>query len=355
MKSPLINNVIKIIAGMFAAGLVVIGLFLSSERIIHYQNNFTRNYPPHSAEPVNELDLKFNSYYIAGQAANKIYLGNYTAPLKILEIDTTLKNQHKIQIELNQKNLPFRRPQIRIQDSTFVVFEGIAPYIFIGNTKNWTANIIMNSGRYFSQLKIIDANNVVIRYMKPNSGESILGTLNLRDTTNIKYNPNILQKQIDGVLDVEGALVYNKKLNKIIYNYRYRNQFFVVNPSNLNVDFIGKTIDTVSKAQIELVQIKNTTMKTFAKKPLVVNKIAATNDDWFFINSLVPGKYEQDKIWKIASIIDVYNLKTNTYRSSFPIYNKDNKRAKDFIVVNNQLFALIGTKIVRYKLRSHIE
>ena len=124
---------------------------------------------------------------------------------------------------------------------------------------------------------------------------------------------------------------------------------------NLKIEYSGKTIDTITKAQINLVQIKNTSLKTFANKPLVVNKLAATDNDWLFVNAMLLGKNEEESLWKIASIIDVYNLKTNTYRSSFPIYNSKNKRVKDMLVTNNQFFALIGNKLVRYKLRSHIE
>lgn len=344
--------IILLICTVFGAGVVIL-FFNLSEHMIHYENKFIRRFPQHVAQEIHQADLSYNSYYFAGSYNDKIYLGNYTAPLQVMELDSTLKIRKIHHIKLKQQHLAFRSPQIRVKDQSFFVFEGIVPYIFKGNTTNWKAYLRINSGYYFSHLEPIDSVNMAIRYMKPKRGESLMGTLNLSDTTKVKYAPLLLQKQFDGIFDTDGSFHFNSQLNKIVYVYLYRNQYIVSDP-DLNLDYRGNTIDTISRAQIKLAKLKNSNMKTFSKPPLIVNKLIAMEGNLLYVNSALPGLYESEDIWKTASIIDVYDLTNKTYRSSFPIYNIGDKKLKSMCVSNNYLYALIGEKIVCYKLRKHL-
>lgn len=342
---------------LFTSALIGVGvvfyLFHLSEEITHYQNKFIRRYPQHVAQEVYQADLIYNSYYFAGSGNGNIYLGNYTAPLQIMVLDSTLAKRTTYNIELKEKDLPFNSPQIRVQDAYFFVFEGIAPYVFKGNIKDWKASLKINSGYYFSQLEPIDFVTMAVRYLTPKSGENLIGTLNLSDTTKVAYGSNLLQKQFDGIFDTDGSLHFNQELNRIIYVYRYRNEFIVANPL-LQLAYRGNTIDTVSTAHIRLVQKENSNMKTFAEPPLTVNKVSAVSDDLLYVNSALPGLYESDNIWKIASIIDVYDLTDASYRSSFPVYDINNKKMKSMLVSGHFLYALIGNNIVCYELLKHL-
>ncbi|MHB1146951.1 MAG: hypothetical protein ACYC01_05075 [Lutibacter sp.] len=337
---------------IFGVG-VIIQLFNLSEDIIHYQNRFIRRFPQHVAQEVHQTDLVYNSYYFAGIGDGKIYLGNYTAPLQMMVLDSTLKEKKIYNIELMEQNLPFQAPQLRVLGDHFFVFEGIVPYIFKGNISNWKASLRINSGYYFSQLEPMDSVNMAIRYLTPKSGESLIGALNLTDTTKATYGANLLQKQFDGIFDTDGSLLFNRSLNRLVYVYRYRNEYIVADPF-LNLDYRGNTIDTVSQAQVRLAQVKNSPMKTFAEPPLIVNKTTAVDGNLLYVNSLLPGLYESENIWKIASIVDVYDLTDKTYRSSFPVYHIGDKKMKSMLVSGNLLYALIGQKIVCYKLLEHL-
>lgn len=346
-------KIILLLICTFFGTAIMILFFNFSEHIIHYQNKFIRRFPQHIAQEIHQTDLIYNSYYFAGSGEGKIYLGNYTAPLQVMVLDSTLKTKKIYHIELKQKHLPFRSPQIRVLGQNFYVFEGIVPYVFKGSITNWKASLRINSGYYFSQLEPMDSVNMAIRFMKPKRGESLMGALNLSDTTKVKYAPSLLQKQFDGIFDTDGSFHFNGQLNKIIYVYLYRNQYIVSDPK-LNLDYRGNTIDTVSRAQIKLAKLKNSSMKTFAEPPLTVNKSSAVEGNLLYVNSVLPGLYESEEIWKTASIVDVYDLTDKTYRSSFPIYNIGDKKLRSMLVSNNHLYALIGEKIVCYKLRGHL-
>jgi len=347
-----VKILVLIICGIFGVGTMAL-LFVISENITHYQNRFIRRFPQHVAEEVHQTDLSYNSYYFAGSGNGKIYLGNYTAPLQVMVLDTALQRKTVCHIKLKQRNLPFRGPQIRVNGKDFYVFEGMVPYVFKGAISDWSASLRINSGNHFSQLTPIDSVNMSVRYLSPKNGENIIGILNLIDTAKAKYNTSLLQRQFDGKFDTDGNLLYNSSLNRIVYVYLYRNQYIVVQP-NLKLDYRGKTIDTVSHADIQLIRLKNSNQKTFAVPPLVVNKLSAVAGKLLFVNSELPGMYESEDLWKRASIIDVYDLTDQTYRSSFSVYKIAGKKMKAMLVYENKMYALIDQKIVCYKLREYI-
>lgn len=342
-----------LVFSILSGGILMITLFNFSEDIIHYKNKFIRRFPQHVAQEIYKIDLNFNSYYFAGSSNGKLYLGNYTAPLKMLVFDTVTKTTEKFKIDLKQKNLPFSGPKIRVFKNDFFVFEGTVPYVFKGSVSNWQAGLRINSGYFFSHAEPMDSTNLAIRYLVPKSGESALGNLNLADTTKAKFDKSLLEKQFDGIFDTDGSLLYNQQLKRIIYVYYYRNEYFVIKP-DLKLDYKGNTIDTISHAQVSLIQYKNSKMKTFAKPPLTVNKTIATYGNLLYVNSLLPGLYENEKLWRTASMIDVYDLSTKSYRSSFPIYDVGGKKVKAMLVYGSFFYALIDDQLVCYKLRNYL-
>lgn len=345
------KTVVLFLGGSLGILTVVIG-YQFSEDIIHHHNNFVRRFPQHYATPVDKIDLGFNSYYFAGYGDGTIYLGNYTTPLQILEIDENLKNKQEHRIELNDLTLPFNRPQVSVNPPHFYFYEGAVPYVFSGMIYDWKAMLRLNSGTYFTMVEPVDANKLVVRFVEQKSVESVIGTVTLQDTIR-HYGKGILEKQFDGIFDTDGLLSYNKDLGKLIYVYYYRNEFIVFD-EDLVVESRGNTIDTTTQATLELSEIKSKNIVTYTKPPLTVNRIIASSGERLYVNSTLPGQFEDLKVWKIASIIDMYDLRDNSYLSSFYLYDESGKKVKSFIVSGSYLFALVDTKLVKYKLKGDI-
>src|SRR5690606_18655277 len=78
--SSIPSTLLKSFIPDFITVAIVILLFLSSEHIIKKENNFTRRFAQHPITKDTSFNLGANSYYFAGFANNKIYLGNYTSP-----------------------------------------------------------------------------------------------------------------------------------------------------------------------------------------------------------------------------------------------------------------------------------
>lgn len=332
---------------------IVVALFLLSENIVHYHNKLTRRFPHAPIHQVAISDLKLNSFYFAGVDSTHIYLGNSTAPLLMTTLNSHLIQTEQKMIDLNRKDLPFKGATISVKSPYFFVFDGTVPCIFRGKINDWKANLVHQKGEYFTTALPIDSTSVAVSTNSSITGDNVLGIIEFGQRSKTILNPKILQKQLDGVFDTDGHLLYSEGMKKIIYIYVYRNQFTVAD-KNLKIDARGTTIDTITQAKLSIAKDIKYQQRQFSQPPLYVNKNSAVYNNLLFVNSVIPGRFEDDRMWKEASIIDVYDLRKKSYVLSFCIYNYNGKKMKNFIVNNDYLYALIGNHIIGYKIDGKI-
>lgn len=333
---------------ILAAFSIVIVLYSLSENIVHYHNTLTRRFPHTPLQQKSNIDLRVSSYYIAGTGPDRIYLGNTTAPLLITVVNDKLQVIEKKLIEIEPKNYIFHGLSIIVQPPYFFVTDGTVPVIYGGKISDWRTQMLKEGGEYFAAAAVIDSVSLAVRTHSSKTGESILGVVHTQ-SGNTTLNPSLLQKQFDGVFDLDGQLHYNPQLRQIIYLYAYRNQYAIAD-NNLKLIKRGNTIDTISKAKIKVVSVKDRHIRKLAAPPLFVNRSSAVSGYRLFVNSAVPGKFEKDALWKSASIIDVYDLRDGSYQYSFCIYDIEGKKARSFTVQGNQLYALIGRRLFHCRL-----
>ena len=331
---------------------VVYFLFLWSEKIMQYHNTFVRRFPHFPAVFEKEIQLTSDIFYFAGADSNKIYLGNYAAPLKVVELDAE-GNLINHSIKLNHKNLPFTSIQVKVVAPHFFLVDGNVPAVFQGKIKDWNAKFIMMGKSYFSFIQPIDSMTLIFRATLNSTKTNTLGRITISDTNFLKFSPQLIQMQIDGVFDTDGQLFFDTYSNRVVYVYAYRNEYIVAD-NDLNLIHRGNTIDTVSQAKLTVVKVKSNGETKLAAPPLLVNKASAVYRNLLFINSQLPGQFENLEMWKNASIIDIYDASAKKYLSSFYIYDLGRKKLKNFYVNGNHLYALIDDKIVIYKLRKSI-
>lgn len=350
-KTSFFKPLIQITTITLISSVTVIVLYLLSEEEIHRNNSFIRRYPHHPITNIKGVLINYNSYYIAGFSHNKIYLGNTTAPLHLLSIDTTLTEQKPIRLKLNgSKKYPFSSIQVKVTPSNFYLSDGSVPIIYKGENFNWVANPIFNDKTNFTQLEPTSDNNFVFRGNNKQTGEHILGRITISTPTQTSHFTNILQKKIDGVFDTDGQLLYNHQLHKILYVYYYRNSF-VIAETNFKNSYQGKTIDTVSQVPMKFAYTKSNTEKKFAKQPPKIQKYATTYGKYLFTKSDRLGKYESENRLKEASIIDVYDIEKHTYEFSFYLYHYKNEPIKEFKIYRNLIVGLTNNHIVIANLK----
>lgn len=353
------RNVKKRIAALIAIALlssVLLGvMYITSERIMHHENPFIRTFITGSAERSADKMLHNTSLYFAGTDGTTIYVGDSRAPLQIFAFDTLLKTQKHYTIKLEDDRFPFKRVQVQVADSLFYVFDGTVPIIFKGKVSDWKANITMRTNDiYFMNAKAMDNSEILLKQYQANRQETVLARLSIREEVHLNYSQNLLQKQKDGLFDVDGMMLYSPESRNITYLYYYRNQFIVAD-NKLNLIYRGHTIDTNKVANLKVSYDTDSGKKQLASPGNAINKIAAVRDNLLFVNSTVRGRYESEKMWETASIIDVYDLKANTYLSSFYIYNWKEAKLRDMMLLKSGLFVLVGHTIQRYELGKELE
>lgn len=327
----------------------VIVLFVSSEEIIHHDNPFIRRYPLHPVEFSNAMDLKINSYYLAGFTGGRIYLGNHSNPLHIESADKNLRNKLINRISFDPGQIPFKSVIITVRDSYFYLSDGSVRKIFRGSLKDWKINKELKGVPYFTLALPVDSATVVFRSNNAKNAANVLGIFNEGNRPAINYNKDLLESQLDGIFDTDGTLMYSKELKKIVYLYYYRNGYIVAT-KNGTLEHRGTTIDTVKHAKIKVTTLDNGNQHVMSSPPFVVNSQAAVCKNLLFVHSKIKGQYESDRLWESSFIIDVYDLRTNSYIMSFPVYHTASKILNSLLVTPTHLYAIIGNDLVVYEI-----
>ncbi|MCK0131586.1 hypothetical protein MWU59_08730 [Flavobacteriaceae bacterium F08102] len=338
-----------VIISLLSSGFVI-GLYLVSNHSIHQNNPFIRSYPHHPITRNFELNIQYNSYYIAGYVNDKLYLGNTTAPLHLIEVNLKTKDTTHITIKIDQTDLPFRSVRVKLSSPHFFVMDGYVPAIFRGTIGNWEARLWMKEKFHFSNAIPIDTNKVFISSNA--TRQTVLGYIEKNKNFNIHLDSHLLEPQIDSVFSVDGTMIISQDQKYLGYVYYYRNQYTIMD-SQLDILTKNSTIDTLQTANIELSTFSNGGITTLKNRPTVVNLSAALFKNLILINTTRLGKNDEAKMLDQASIVDVYNWQNQTYEFSFYLYNKGKKHAREFAVYDNYLVALVDNELDVYNIETN--
>ena len=339
--------IIRSVLPTLAAVSVVTGLFLSSEHIIKKENNFIRRFGQHPIRDEKAYDLGVNSYYFAGMSGGKIYLGNVTTPLMLTSIDTALTTKKTVKIRIDPSGHPFRMIQLKVLQPYFYVYDGNVPVIYRGLLGDSLAHTISLEDCYFSQLEVIDSLNFVFRAQSSKTKSQVLGKLSLSQNPKVALHEMLLEKQVDGMFDTDGQLLRDDVTGTFTYIYAYRNEFLVMD-RNLNLLKKLHTIDTISRAQVQVRLLSDGSHRMDAP-PLLVNKKSAIYGQVLFNESTLVGKFESREMWQQAAIVDMYRTGKQEYLGSFYVQNRGENTMSRMFATDRHLFVLSGNEIVRYR------
>ncbi|MEM0519024.1 MauE/DoxX family redox-associated membrane protein [Aequorivita flava] len=330
-------------------GIVTL-LFAFSEKKMHRNNAFIRRYPHHPIVPKDTLDLTYNSYYFAGGNDKQLYLGNFTAPKQVLQVSNNLMDTIYYHIQLPKSNIDYKYPRLRIIDSTFFLFDGTVPIIHAGSIKDWVVQKTFYPKAFFTIAEPVSAEELVIRTISSNTGNNILGTIEMGSISKVQLYTDVLKGNIDGYFDRDGQLLVNSQLHKVIYVYYYKNQFLVASP-NLTEIQNQNTIDTIQVPQIDVKKLTSSQQRQLGGKSVRINGLTASYGNYLFVNSDRLGKYEPEEIIENAAIMDVYNIHDQTYEFSFYLYYNKKEKLLSFTVYGRNIYALIGSHLYQFAIK----
>lgn len=339
-----------LISACFITGILVIVSLFFYEKINRSKNNdFSRLFPPHALTIEKDLNLKINSYYIAGQTKTRIYLGNYTVPAQVISMDYNLQNQQTIRLRIPEEpTMNVQTTLVKIDSPHVYMSDRLSTYLLQGELNGSLVNQGKLDRNQFSLSSPI-SNTSTILFTKDLVLNQMILTKTTRNRGDNPVKKYILEKQSEGSFSVQGMLHYNTQLNKIIFLYYYRNQFINLD-TNLNVIYKSKTIDTNTIAKIKLKVISKEQIRTFSEPPLVVNKRSCISEKDLFVYAAIKADNQSEKDFDAAYTIDVYRLSDGKYRYSFYLPKFGGERLSSFSVHHHTLVAIYNHQLVTFKL-----
>lgn len=331
-----------------ASVCTILLLYTISNKANHRPNGFIRLFPPHVATPEKILDIRYNSFYIAGATDSHIYLGNSTGPAYILITDYTLSDTSHLELQLADTARPFKRPPLLAIDSPHIYMtEGFSSTIRYGALPKLAVHPFADTTFFFSATAL-SPSSFVLRAYDSARQQSILTKYN-RQTATLQSAPNALEKQVDGFFCTDGALHFEPHSGRIVYVYYYRNSFLSLD-TNMNIQYKGHTIDTTSQVKIKVAHVTSTEQITLTGPPAMVNRLSCVDSNWIYVNSKLLANNEDKALFDKCSVVDVYSIKDGKYHCSFYLPDRESEKVRAFRVFDNTLVALYDHYLYTYKL-----
>lgn len=342
---------IKRIATTALGGVMSVVLLNSISKENIKSGDFYRFYPAHSISFSSHLDLRDRYNSIAGTTGSHLFLSSVEMPGQLLMIDHALTKSEPVPLDMSRfEPLRFYSLFVKIDSPYFYVSDGSIPFLLRGQISNWKLTDSLPTPANFKELVPISNASFAVRSLNLGKRENEIGKLVLSNSET-RYNGDLLQKQVDGIFCTDGMLRYSASLHQIVYLYYYRNQYIVAD-SSLALMFRGRTIDTVSRAQVKAAALKYDGHQSnrLINPSAVVNKRSCLYGHWLFVISLVKAKNENDELYETSTGVDVYDIIDHKYLLSFYLPDLGEEKVKDIFVDDDQLFVLYGNIIERYAL-----
>lgn len=307
---------------------------------------FTRNFVPFKISPGRILAIGSENMYIAGVKRSEVLLGSYAYKNKLLKVNLRNGDTTNIYVKAPKGLKIYRDVLFQIDSNRVFLVDGIKGQICIGSSPKFNLTKFFNIPQ-FSTLLPLSNSSFIARSINEKK-ENVLLKHNLSSNKTI-VNADVLTKQIDGLFSTDGILFRVPASAKVLYLYYYTNEIMCLD-TNLHLLYKSKTIDTISKAQLEILPINHENKITLASPPLFVNKFISCNKDYLFVNSGNKADNESMEDFTKMSVIDVYTITEGRYKFSFYLPKFREKKLNGFEVHGNTLVALFGPYLSTFKL-----
>jgi len=319
---------------LISTSLAVFITALSVKDRTRYKNDFVRIVPTHAADFVSKRQMNKN-VSLVGVADNRIYLRDRLRN-SLFALNLDLQDSSSIVLSIPE------RSEILIDSPYLYVQIGSEGYFQRRTLQSSRLDSVYRGLPGFTAIQPISDRTAVLRTVDMNQRKSVFVK-----SSRLDHEIDILEKQVDGILCTDGFLQYSKEYYRLIYTYRYRNQFISLD-TNLNVLLKGKTIDTTSLAKISVAEVDGKI--TMSKPPFVVNKGTWVDGAYLFVHSNLVAKNESADKFVKRSVIDVYSIIDGSYRFSFYIDHINGSRMQNFRVRDGLLVATFPGYIARYDI-----
>lgn len=306
----------------------------------------------YQARQLAALDLKFNSWYISGLGQSRICLGNMAAPLTLLSCNYKLKDTVYTKLPFSSElKLDWHVARSRI-DSPFVcLMDYRTPALAMARLDARFNKSYSMEGMHFDLMQLLSPGSVIVNGYEPAIGQKSVQKIWLGAAGAVlnKNQSYAHQLQTGGDFSIDGFITCNRKQNAVLFTYYYRNTFICLD-TNLNLRYIGKTIDTntIAKLNVEQLQVDGKKVETITGSPVIVNKRGYSDGNFFYLQAGLRADNERLKIFENPVTIDVYQLDTGAYCHSLYLPEYKGEVLSGFSVRGNMLIAIRGRYLLTY-------
>ncbi|MBL7697126.1 MAG: hypothetical protein JNK79_03170 [Chitinophagaceae bacterium] len=307
------------------------------------KNGFVRQFE-YKATILHRDTLPYNSYYLAGATASQLYLGNVVNTTVLLTLDHDLRTHTSSALQISEDgNIAWQALHVQLDSPDIHMIEQITPRVFYGRLGDRQLyNRDINASTLSAWMAVSPGTYI---FRKWDSSHNQYDLFKWTDHRFTGHTEPTLQTQGDGTFSIDGSLMYDRLSATVIYMYFYRNEVLLMD-TNVAVKGVMKTIDTITRANVEVVSIASTKTKTIKRPPLVVNKKAAVFNNRLYIHS--PRKADNQS-QDDQAVIDCYDLSLRKYLYSFYL-DIDPKTFSGMMVMHDRMYAIAGKQLFAIRL-----
>jgi hypothetical protein len=337
---------------MAVATLINVFLYKTSFTINNDKNGFTRLF---ASAPLKELysgDVDRDIYKIAGITQSRIFLATLH-PGDYIVIDPLSRD--RIRSSFGGVHFPYYHTQYQIFIDSPIVTIGTGNFrkIYFGNllTKKISDSIAIPYT--FFRTCIISPHSMGLRVLDTLSTHKLLFIKIKTDPIEQLITKDLSRNKEESGFAGDGLLKYDPTTRQLVYCHFYQSQILLLD-TNFNLSYRLHTIDTFNRSFTTGDQIKKgkTTKYTTTSPRYVISSNMAVADGIAYIESKIKSDNEVLSDFRQNSVIDLYNLKSKQYLSSFYIPKRKKEQVIDFAVAYGKLYVLYNDRIVLYSLRT---
>lgn len=307
------NALPKIVVAILSGAALAIILLLASDIPNKSNNGFDRFFLLVEPQILSNVNLKFpsreiihldkNELLISTDSTNILLSYQYASDMieyKRLKIDPDLRNQigNVYSFDYDDKN------------GKITLFANNLHGVLTMDKDSFKFTKLGNKA--YSNIVGISSNSYILRKFEESLGDDIFEFISIPSAIQLEEQ-NISLRSSDGGLSTDGHLLYNEKNGLLSYMHYYNNEILSFD-TTLKLIKRFQTIDTISYKE-----------KLDHEKPLLVsNKKSFVYGDYIFICSNLRADNEPMKDYLKNIPIDIYNVRTGTYKGSIyvPVSNR---------------------------------
>lgn len=342
MRTKYLTLLLLTLSGVFIISMMY---WTTSNKSI--RNGFSRLIVNHKITNLRTIEFDSENLYFAGWIGDILYLGDARTPFRLLAISDSARSVVTID---NKISADVRHSKISVDSPEFQLADLDRFNIYRGNVSTWDMTRLVHSRQLFSEELPLGPNSVILRDLNKQNNRYILSK-EVFDPFARHQAETLIERQIDGLFCTDGMLRFDRSNALLTYIYFYRNQFFVSDTS-LNLILRGRTIDTVTRANIKVAFIDSENYRTIASPPKIVNRASFAANGKFYVNSNLIADNEERRLHRKSDVIDIYDLFSGQYEHSFYIPRVERSRLRHFCIKQSTLYVLNGSLLTIYTFNS---